>query len=1534
RSLRPGGCASYGARARRRPAVARAAPRCWRRSNPQRGLALGPGAPRAPALPASARVSRRGPGERPRRERAGVALAAAAARRAQWKPPRRPGSRVYTRLPRPAPRPPDSWNCSLAFLVMFSHYSRRGRARRAREGPRAQGGPSAGPAREPRADKAPLRAARAGAGAAPASAARSWQRPLPRARSAPHFSFTLSPSLLGRPLSGRGGGAAPGARQFQEAEPERLPAPLAFGSDLAGTPPRLHPAGPRSGAPSQEAWACRGGTEDTPLQARPRNWARSWGGAQRRDGHLRACSTGNLGSQGWRGLGLRGGPQPFGPPPDAGAGAASRLQKTQTKPSPGTSGPRNLRGGAGRARCSNPGRRAPGGSAGSTARPGPLEGARGCPEWRGPRCRSPRLGNGTREDLGMLAQERALGRREAMEPTRWLGGMTEPADKGREDSNFAGKAGEEMPGQHRAHFQNARTRADLSRCPSSPSPSLSAGGLMGGSNRQSLGAGWGGRDNGLWPGSGIPASAFVPAGRGPRANEKQSLLCLPRAGMGGLCPGVVAAVPSLRLREAQTPWYPDSSGKPGRDGPWAPDTPGVPRLLGGRVDAKGQLALRMTVYTHGPRVDAGALAHGSWASSCSVPGGLGRTGPAWSSRESPSSTCHMSELASVAARDGSGALELGFFLEGQVSPTVNVIDLGFFLTHSDNTKYYEGEVLAGEVWAGKCFCEQGPPNQGTPGLTPVPHSLPRIGGLHPPSKLNPRGAHSQGRGTAWVFEGAELRRDSLGIWGAQSCADTARVFGDAGLRGTAWAFGDAEVSTGSLGIWGRGAPGAARRQGPSSVGGVPPSWCPARAHTCLWGARARRGGRRRTPQLRDSAAHQPCRPRPAPAVRAPLRTLRPRPGRPERARRRVRAPPCLRAAVSARRVVNKVLARRKRKRRVSMAAAAAGPVFWRRLLGLLPGRPGLAALLGRLSDRLGRNRDRRPRRSPWLLLAPLLSPTVPQVTSPPCCLCPEGVHRFQWIRNLVPEFGVSSSHVRVLSSPAEFFELMKGWGLGLGECWAEVPAVQELRGCSPRPCRGVQGRSGQGQIRVAKRRVVMASLYLGTGPLEQELVDCLESALEKSLQARFPSDLKVSILLDFTRGSRGRKNSRTMLLPLLQRFPEQVRVSLFHTPHLRGLLRLLIPERFNETIGLQHIKVYLFDNSVILSGCVWAARGAGGAGCRRLLPGRPGRFALPAANLSDSYFTNRQDRYVFLQDCPEVADFFTELVDAVGDVSLQLQGDNTVQVVEGMVHPYKGDRAAYCKAAHKRVMDVIESARTRQQMLHAQTFHGDSLLAQEDAAAAGDRRPAPDTWIYPLIQMKPFEIQIDELVTETLLTEAERGARVHLTTGYFNLTQAYMDLVLGTRAEYRILLASPEVNGFFGARGVAGAIPAAYMHIERQFYSEVCGLGQQERVQLQEYWRRGWTFHAKGLWLYLAGSSLPCLTLIGSPNFGYRSVHRDLEAQIAVVTESQALQQQLHQEQEQLYLRSGVVSAATFEQPSRRVKLWVRMVTPLIKNFF
>uniref|UniRef100_A0A3P8YQN5 CDP-diacylglycerol--glycerol-3-phosphate 3-phosphatidyltransferase n=1 Tax=Esox lucius TaxID=8010 RepID=A0A3P8YQN5_ESOLU len=510
-------------------------------------------------------------------------------------------------------------------------------------------------------------------------------------------------------------------------------------------------------------------------------------------------------------------------------------------------------------------------------------------------------------------------------------------------------------------------------------------------------------------------------------------------------------------------------------------------------------------------------------------------------------------------------------------------------------------------------------------------------------------------------------------------------------------------------------------------------------------------------------------------------------------------------------------------------------------------------------------------RSSVLLLAPLLAETdlspLPVFRSPGSTGAQgtDGLHaRFCWMAEHVPAFRVPGSHIHILNSPDQFYQSMKA------------------------------------RIKTAKKRVVMASLYLGTGPLERDLVDCMQEALERSQEEGDNPDLQVSVLLDYTRGSRGETNSRTMLLPLLQRYGRQVRVSLYHTPDLRGLLRLLVPQRFNETIGVQHIKVYLFDDDLIISG----------------------------ANLSDSYFTNRQDRYVLLENCGEVADFFSDLVGAVGDVSLQLKPDNSVDMIDGMVHPYRGNRDDFSTSARRHIMTAVNTARTRQHVSESRRSE------REGVEGEGEDRGKEDTWVFPLIQMKPLGIQVDEQITQRLLTDADAGATVFLTSGYFNLTRAYMSLVLKAGADYRILTASPEVNGFFGAKGIAGEIPSAYIHIARQFYTKVSQLGQQERVHLYEYHRAQWTFHAKGLWYYLRGQVWPCLTLIGSPNFGYRSVHRDLEAQIAIVTENQELQAQLQEEQEMLYQRSTEVSSSTFQQPDRHVKLWVKLITPLIKNFF
>ena len=67
---------------------------------------------------------------------------------------------------------------------------------------------------------------------------------------------------------------------------------------------------------------------------------------------------------------------------------------------------------------------------------------------------------------------------------------------------------------------------------------------------------------------------------------------------------------------------------------------------------------------------------------------------------------------------------------------------------------------------------------------------------------------------------------------------------------------------------------------------------------------------------------------------------------------------------------------------------------------------------------------------------------------------------------------------------------------------------------------------------------------------------------------------------------------------------------------------------------------------------------------------------------------------------------------------------------------------------------------------------------------------------------------------------------------------------------------------------------------------------------------------------------------------GYRSVYRDLEAQLAVVTVNSSLRDQLEHERKQLFLTADPVNRTTFEAPDRAVPLWVRLVISFFRHFF
>ncbi|XP_063825066.1 CDP-diacylglycerol--glycerol-3-phosphate 3-phosphatidyltransferase, mitochondrial isoform X2 [Ostrinia nubilalis] len=223
-------------------------------------------------------------------------------------------------------------------------------------------------------------------------------------------------------------------------------------------------------------------------------------------------------------------------------------------------------------------------------------------------------------------------------------------------------------------------------------------------------------------------------------------------------------------------------------------------------------------------------------------------------------------------------------------------------------------------------------------------------------------------------------------------------------------------------------------------------------------------------------------------------------------------------------------------------------------------------------------------------------------------------------------------------------------------------------------------------------------------------------------------------------------------------------------------------------------------------------------------------------------------------------------------------------------------------------------------------------LQESKLSSQKDFVETTDTWVFPLLQMGEFNICQDEQATHEMLGCVPKGSYVRLATGYFNLTEKYANTLLkDCKANISLLMAHPNANGFLGASGPAGGIPHAYSLIARKFWDRVVQTNQASRVQMLEYERPGWTFHAKGLWYYPPGSNVPWATLVGSANLGERSVRRDLEAQAAILTISPDLQERLHDECSKLHEHASECSE---ELQKRKTPLWVKGTVGLFRTFF
>lgn len=119
--------------------------------------------------------------------------------------------------------------------------------------------------------------------------------------------------------------------------------------------------------------------------------------------------------------------------------------------------------------------------------------------------------------------------------------------------------------------------------------------------------------------------------------------------------------------------------------------------------------------------------------------------------------------------------------------------------------------------------------------------------------------------------------------------------------------------------------------------------------------------------------------------------------------------------------------------------------------------------------------------------------------------------------------------------------------------------------------------------------------------------------------------------------------------------------------------------------------------------------------------------------------------------------------------------------------------------------------------------------------------------------------------------------------------------------------------------------------------------GRSNSLHLYEWSRPGNSYHAKGLWLTSSHSPAPLLTVIGSPNFGARSVQRDTESSLVVLTQPEsALARQLAEEQRAIFKPARLVTLDgertddTYEgsvDTAVPPPLWIRIVAKLARPY-
>ncbi len=548
-------------------------------------------------------------------------------------------------------------------------------------------------------------------------------------------------------------------------------------------------------------------------------------------------------------------------------------------------------------------------------------------------------------------------------------------------------------------------------------------------------------------------------------------------------------------------------------------------------------------------------------------------------------------------------------------------------------------------------------------------------------------------------------------------------------------------------------------------------------------------------------------------------------------------------------------------------------------------------------------------------------------------------------------------------------------------------------------------------------RICLSALYLGSAKQEQELVEAITKRLSEN------SNVSCHLLFDYWRGQRmdsSGKSSLVLAQNLVTKYPTRAS-SAFYAPTLAPLedkfrlkdtstatyspvfsmpsefnekirgqifefLMPYLPGRVKELLAVHHIKVYIFDNKVILSG----------------------------ANLSDIYFQQRQDRYVEISSKP-LCDYLLSVIQILslsnrssllttGDVgsvagtvttetstststtpSCQLEKRGSCSTTippywltnsAWNINPFidtlkthsrqelfkqKGAELPYLATLFsplQNCLDAKDGAEDRVEVINntSNDINGNDIHNHTPVTLDSLPWDTPNNTLvsfFPTIQMGTLGIKQDEVFVLGILQCLRKLSEIvpnhpisiHILSGYFNMTERYIDAITSFiqskygRNRVRIVAAAEQANGWADAKGPTGHVPRLYSILADRFLKKVTksrqnigrnGNDRPVNIEILEYVRKGWSYHAKGFYaqpydIYKKHSTRsiesdellrknnminkpidhindvhttvpvpqaldaldptrPLISMFGSSNYGERSSNRDTEMNFALIT--------------------------------------------------